>query len=42
MMPAGQGIGAIHDILPVREIIQRMMAEAEQTIARLDGLKAKS
>jgi len=38
MMPAGQGIGAIHDILPVREIIARMMAEAEQTIAKIATL----
>lgn len=38
MMPAGQGIGAIHDILPVREIIDRMMAEAEETIASLKDL----
>lgn len=35
MMPAGQGIGAIHDILPVRDIMQRMMSEAEETIGRL-------
>jgi enoyl-[acyl-carrier protein] reductase II len=40
MMPAGQGIGAIHDILPVREIIQRMMAEAESTIETLARLTA--
>jgi NAD(P)H-dependent flavin oxidoreductase YrpB (nitropropane dioxygenase family) len=38
MMPAGQGIGAIREILPVREIIQRMMGEAEETIARLNDL----
>lgn len=38
MMPAGQGIGAIHEILPVREIIRRMMAEAETTISRLRTL----
>jgi enoyl-[acyl-carrier protein] reductase II len=38
MMPAGQGIGAIHDILPVREIIDRMMSEAEETITRLNRL----
>lgn len=38
MMPAGQGIGAIREILPVREIIQRMMAEAESTIGRLATL----
>lgn len=38
MMPAGQGIGAIHEILPVREIIQRMMAEAESTIGHLASL----
>jgi enoyl-[acyl-carrier protein] reductase II len=38
MMPAGQGIGAIHDILPVREIISSMMSEAEETISRLNRL----
>jgi enoyl-[acyl-carrier protein] reductase II len=38
-MPAGQGIGAIHDILPAGEIVRRVMSEAEATIRRLDGLR---
>jgi enoyl-[acyl-carrier protein] reductase II len=37
-MPAGQGIGGIHEILPAAEIVRRVMAEAEETIARLGGL----
>lgn len=35
MMPAGQGAGAIKEILPCKEIIRRIMAEAEQVISRL-------
>jgi enoyl-[acyl-carrier protein] reductase II len=37
-MPAGQGTGAIHDIVPAAEIVRRVMAEAEETIARLARL----
>lgn len=40
MMPAGQGVGGIHEILPVREIIQRMVEEARRTCARLSELAA--
>jgi enoyl-[acyl-carrier protein] reductase II len=35
MMPAGQGIGSIREILPAAEIIARILREAEETIARL-------
>jgi nitronate monooxygenase len=31
---AGQGAGAINEILPVAEIIQRMVSEAEISLAR--------
>jgi len=38
MMPAGQGIGAIDEILPAAEIIARMVREARETIGRLHVL----
>lgn len=37
-MPAGQGVGGIHDVLPSREIIERMLAEARATLVRLADL----
>jgi enoyl-[acyl-carrier protein] reductase II len=37
-MPAGQGIGGIHEILPAREIVARMVAEAEAVLERTGGL----
>lgn len=37
-MPAGQGIGAIRDVLPAGDIVRRVMAEAEQVIERLRTL----
>lgn len=40
MMPCGQGAGGIHEVLPCREIIARVMAEAEATIARVNQLAA--
>lgn len=36
-LAAGQGAGAIHDILPAGEIVRRTVAEAEAAIARLPG-----
>jgi enoyl-[acyl-carrier protein] reductase II len=36
-LAAGQGSGAIHDILPAGEIVRRTVAEAEAVIARLPG-----
>jgi len=36
-LPAGQGAGAIHDILPCAEIVRRTMAEAEAAIERMAG-----
>jgi NAD(P)H-dependent flavin oxidoreductase YrpB (nitropropane dioxygenase family) len=37
-MPAGQGVGGITEILPVAEIMSRMVREAEETIDRLGAL----
>jgi enoyl-[acyl-carrier protein] reductase II len=37
-MPAGQGVGGIHEVLSSREIIERMLAEARETLARLGNL----
>ncbi len=37
-MPAGQGIGGIHEILPVAEIVARVMREASETIERVGKL----
>jgi enoyl-[acyl-carrier protein] reductase II len=38
-MPAGQGAGAIRDIRSCREIVDSVMAEAEETIGRLSHLE---
>ncbi len=37
-MPSGQGIGGIREILPAGEIVRRVVAEAEETIGRLNAL----
>jgi len=37
-MPAGQGLGSIHEILSCREIVDRTMAEAETVLGRLAGI----
>jgi enoyl-[acyl-carrier protein] reductase II len=37
-MPAGQGAGGVHEVLPVAEIVRRMLVEAEETLARLSRL----
>ncbi len=37
-MPAGQGVGAIHEVRPVAEIMARMVEEARETLARLGRL----
>ena len=37
-MPAGQGVGGIHDVLSSRQIIERMLDEARETLARLGEL----
>jgi enoyl-[acyl-carrier protein] reductase II len=38
-MPAGQGIGGIGEILPARAIVERVLAEAADTISRLEALR---
>jgi len=37
-MPAGQGIGAIGDILPAGEIVARVVREAREVVGRLEAL----
>ncbi|MDX1650533.1 MAG: nitronate monooxygenase, partial [Myxococcota bacterium] len=37
-MPAGQGAGAIHDVRSCKEIVDDVMREARETVARLAGL----
>jgi len=39
---AGQIAGMINDIVPVKELIERIVAEAEEIIAKLQGLKAEA
>ncbi len=38
-MPAGQGVGAIHELVPAGDIVRSMMAEAERTIDHLISLR---
>lgn len=37
-LPAGQGTGGIEEILSAREIVERVILEARETIKRLEGL----
>jgi enoyl-[acyl-carrier protein] reductase II len=37
--PAGQGVGAIHEIIPAGELVRRFVAEAEQVIEKVGGLR---
>jgi enoyl-[acyl-carrier protein] reductase II len=37
-MPAGQGVGGIHEVLPVAEIVDRVLREARETIGRVAAL----
>ncbi len=39
-MPAGQGVGGIDEILPAREIVARVVAEAEEVLGDLGRLAA--
>jgi enoyl-[acyl-carrier protein] reductase II len=38
-MPCGQGVGAIHSLIPAAELLHSMVAEAEETIDRLMGAR---
>jgi enoyl-[acyl-carrier protein] reductase II len=33
-MPCGQGVGAIHELVPAAELVRRMVAEAEHALSR--------
>jgi enoyl-[acyl-carrier protein] reductase II len=37
--PAGQGTGAIVEMMPAGELVRRFVAEAEAVLARLEGLR---
>jgi enoyl-[acyl-carrier protein] reductase II len=37
--PAGQGVGAITQLVPAGELVRRFVAEAEETLDRLAGLR---
>jgi enoyl-[acyl-carrier protein] reductase II len=38
-MPCGQGVGAMNELVPAAELVQRMLAEAERTIDRLTSVR---
>lgn len=38
-MPAGQGVGAINELVPAGVLVQRMIDEAEATIERMQGIR---
>ena len=38
-MPCGQGVGAIHDLVPAGELVRLMIDEAERSLARIDSLR---
>ena len=38
--PAGQGVGAIHELVPAAELVRRFVAEAEEALARVEPLRA--
>jgi enoyl-[acyl-carrier protein] reductase II len=38
--PAGQGVGAIHELIPAGELVERFVADAEAVLARLGGVRA--
>ena len=37
-MPCGQGVGAVHDLVPAGELVRRMVTEAEAVIDRIASL----
>ncbi|HUQ39174.1 MAG TPA: nitronate monooxygenase [Acidimicrobiales bacterium] len=39
--PAGQGIGAIHELTPAADIVRQMVEEAEAVLTRLDGFRTR-
>jgi enoyl-[acyl-carrier protein] reductase II len=38
--PAGQGVGAIHDLVPAAELVHRFVAEAEAAVDRIAAARA--
>ena len=40
--PAGQGVGAIHELVPAAELVRRFVAEADAVLDRLESLRARS
>jgi enoyl-[acyl-carrier protein] reductase II len=36
-MPAGQGVGAIHGLIPAGQLVVQMVEEAERALARASG-----
>jgi enoyl-[acyl-carrier protein] reductase II len=38
--PAGQGVGAIHELVPAGELVRRFVAEADAALDRIGGLRA--
>ena len=37
--PAGQGVGAIHELIPAGDIVRSIVAEAEKALDRLATLR---
>jgi len=37
--PCGQGVGAIHELVPAAELVRRFMAEADEALDRLPALR---
>ena len=40
--PAGQGVGAIHELIPAAELVHRFVSEAEDALKRLEGTVAST
>jgi len=38
--PAGQGVGAIHEVVPAADLVRMFVAQAEETLDRIGGLQA--
>jgi enoyl-[acyl-carrier protein] reductase II len=38
--PAGQGVGAIHELVPAAELVRRFVADAEAALDRIGALRA--
>ncbi len=38
--PAGQGVGAIHDLIPAGELVHKFVAEAEEVLSKIGRLPA--